>query len=477
MKFEENLFQSIEAFSFDKKKSNSDTSNNSKDFFDLKTELQSELIRQTIEHAYSRIPYYNYLFKDLNIDLSNLERSNSIEYLKKIPILTKDMLVSQTKDFVNPYVHIVSIKNTSGTTLYGEQLGIYISQEELKAIHSYNYLEYEALRQTTEDLEITLRITVRRQGVSPIPPNLVIVVPYLLEDTNRIVSIMTELRRNHYIPNCIHNRVSIINLPTPWIGRLITKELIERNYDLKSLKIKAITSSGGHASQSLRKYIKELWNADFYSSYNMAEVCGSATECQYHNGYHFDIKIYPTAFEPFTKKIVPYGEEGVLVLTTLYPFQQANPLLNYWTNDIVVLTDNECKCGYKGITISKFIGRVEYCKYFGDLLDKTAKKKWFSYIDVLEVIDEIPELIFDRARFKIEYKKTTNNYEIIIKVCLACEISKERENEIRDFLISGIEKRYLEWKNLFSSKEICINIDFINIRLQYYSTNSSYFRV
>ena len=51
--------------------------------------------------------------------------------------------------------------------------------------------------------------------------------------------------------------------------------------------------------------------------------------------YVWEDHFYPEILDPVTKLPVPYGEEGVLVITTLT--KKAMPLLRYWTNDITSL--------------------------------------------------------------------------------------------------------------------------------------------
>ncbi len=55
--------------------------------------------------------------------------------------------------------------------------------------------------------------------------------------------------------------------------------------------------------------------------------------------YIWEDHFYPEILDPITKEPVPFGEEGVLVITTLT--KKAMPLLRYWTNDITSLYYDE----------------------------------------------------------------------------------------------------------------------------------------
>ena len=424
----------------------------------IKSKLQNELLSQTLRSAQKNVPYYNALFNKLELDYSNTLENDFLSNLTKIPILTKDMIKSDVQAFINPNVTIIGARFTSGTI---DKMCIYVSKEELKAISDWENLQYKTVNQDINlKRPIILRLIFRRLSISPNPPVPVIIIPYFADDVQRTALIMLELTRKHFIPNTSSERVSMIALPTPWTIRLVTKELLSKNFDIKSLGIKVITSAGGHASQSLRQLAKDVWNAEFYGSFNMAEVSGLATECRYHNGYHFDIKMVPLIVDPFSKEFLSFGEEGILLLTTLYPFQQAMPLINYWTGDLVELVNEQCSCGYNGITIKRFIGRREYCLYMGDILPKQIKKKWFSYIDIIEIVDQIPELVYDRPRFR--YILDEKNGQKIIKITIEpiCEINSTRKDEIKNFLINEIKNRYSEWQNLFRTNELSLDVDF-----------------
>ena len=55
---------------------------------DIRT-FQNTRLRHLIEHAYTNVPYYNEVFKNNNLSPSDIK---SVEDLKKLPILTKDIL-------------------------------------------------------------------------------------------------------------------------------------------------------------------------------------------------------------------------------------------------------------------------------------------------------------------------------------------------------------------------------------------------
>ena len=71
---------------------------------------------------------------------------------------------------------------------------------------------------------------------------------------------------------------------------------------------------------------------------------GVASECTFQCGLHvFEDHFYPEIIDPLSGAILPNGQEGELVLTTLS--KKAMPLLRYRTRDITAFVPGEGACG------------------------------------------------------------------------------------------------------------------------------------
>jgi phenylacetate-CoA ligase len=69
-----------------------------------------------------------------------------------------------------------------------------------------------------------------------------------------------------------------------------------------------------------------------------------ASECAQHDGLHvFEDHFYPEIIDPETGEVLPDGEEGELVLTTLS--KKAMPMIRYRTRDITAILPERCGCG------------------------------------------------------------------------------------------------------------------------------------
>jgi phenylacetate-CoA ligase len=99
-------------------------------------------------------------------------------------------------------------------------------------------------------------------------------------------------------------------------------------------------------TESMRRHIEIEGGIQAFDIYGLSEIIGPGVgiECPYHNGLHiFEDHFYPEVIDPETGRVMPDGEEGELVLTTLS--KQAMPMIRYRTRDISVLAGEPCPCG------------------------------------------------------------------------------------------------------------------------------------
>jgi len=95
--------------------------------------------------------------------------------------------------------------------------------------------------------------------------------------------------------------------------------------------------------------------------YGLSEVIGPgvSAECvEERAGSHVNEDHFlPEIVDPNTGYLVPEGEEGVLVFTTLT--KEALPLVRYWTGDICSLSSVPCSCGRTLTRMGPIVGRSD----------------------------------------------------------------------------------------------------------------------
>ena len=112
--------------------------------------------------------------------------------------------------------------------------------------------------------------------------------------------------------------------------------------------------------EKMRKRIKEELGIELYDIYGLTEIYGPGIgiNCKYDQGMHiWDDFVYLEVIDPGTGKIVPDGEFGEIVLTTLV--KEGAPLIRYRTHDISRIIPGECPCGSHFPRIDVIQGRSD----------------------------------------------------------------------------------------------------------------------
>ncbi|NLB35081.1 MAG: phenylacetate--CoA ligase [Elusimicrobia bacterium] len=113
-------------------------------------------------------------------------------------------------------------------------------------------------------------------------------------------------------------------------------------------------------SEVIRKKIEEIYGLRAFNSYGLSEIYGPgiAFECEEQNGMHiWEDYLYPEIIDPVTGELVPEGEEGELVLTTLR--REAMPIIRYRTRDLTRFIPGPCPCGRTHRRIDRIKGRTD----------------------------------------------------------------------------------------------------------------------
>ena len=116
--------------------------------------------------------------------------------------------------------------------------------------------------------------------------------------------------------------------------------------DFKKLSLKTGVFGAEPWTEAMRKRIESSADIRAFDIYGLSEIVGPgvAAECEEQNGLHvFEDHFFPEIIDPESGTVLPDGEEGELVLTTLS--KEAMPLIRYRTGDITKLLPEPCGCG------------------------------------------------------------------------------------------------------------------------------------
>ena len=131
-------------------------------------------------------------------------------------------------------------------------------------------------------------------------------------------------------------------------------------------------------SASMRRRIEEGLGIELFDIYGLTECYGPgiSNECVMHDGLHyFDDYLYFEIIDPETGRVLPDGETGELVITTLK--KQGAPLIRYRTHDITNLIPEPCSCGSPYPRHGRIVGRTD------DMIKIKGTNIYPAQVDVL----------------------------------------------------------------------------------------------
>jgi phenylacetate-CoA ligase len=113
-------------------------------------------------------------------------------------------------------------------------------------------------------------------------------------------------------------------------------------------------------SEKIRERIEKELGIKAFDVYGLTELCGPGVsiECSEHNGLHiWEDHFIVETINPETGEVLPSGEEGELVFTTLT--KTGVPMLRYRTRDISVVETERCVCGRTHARMMRVRGRSD----------------------------------------------------------------------------------------------------------------------
>ena len=158
---------------------------------------------------------------------------------------------------------------------------------------------------------------------------------------------------------------------TPSYALYIIDEMAQ-NGELDDISLKSIFVAGEPCSSVVKNKIENLSGATVYNVYGNAEMTNVFASCRHNTGMHIPEDMIYAEIVDKDGNVLPYGEAGELVITTLQ--KKGLPLVRYNTHDIAVICDDECPCQRTSLRV-KIIGRSDGmiihkgCKFFPSDVD------------------------------------------------------------------------------------------------------------
>jgi len=194
----------------------------------------------------------------------------------------------------------------------------------------------------------------------------------------------------------------------------------------KDLKIRIGLFGAEPWSEKIRERIEEKLQIEAFDIYGLTELCGPgvSVECSEHNGLHiWEDHFLIETVDPKTGEVLPAGEEGELVFTTLT--KNGLPILRFRTRDISVIENEQCACGRTHSRMLRVTGRSD------DMLIIRGVNVFPSQIEY--VIMGFPEL---EAQYQIIVERPDALDVFTIKAELTESSMKLSQNELEKLKLS-----------------------------------------
>lgn len=154
---------------------------------------------------------------------------------------------------------------------------------------------------------------------------------------------------------------STVLLSTPSYALNLAEAMDSMDIDPKSLSLRVGIFGAEPWSENMREEVERKLNLKATDIYGLSEVMGPgvAQECLHTTrGMHiFEDHFLPEIIDPDTGEVLPPGEKGELVFTTLT--KEAFPIIRYRTRDISRLYYEPCGCGRTLVRMEKVTGRTD----------------------------------------------------------------------------------------------------------------------
>jgi phenylacetate-CoA ligase len=310
---------------------------------------QLQLLREKVKLCYEKTAFYRNRFKSAGISPSDIK---TLEDAQKIPFTEKNDL-RDNYPFGLLAVHlddIVEIHASSGTT-GNPVVGAYTQNDmdvwaELMARSLYaTGVRRQDVIHNAYGYGLFTGGLGFHYGAQKIGST---IIPVSGGMTQRQIKIMKDLG-------------STVLCCTPSYAMYLSETMKEEDIDpRKDLQLRIGHFGAEPWSERIRERVEKELGIEAFDIYGLTELCGPgvSVECSEHNGLHiWEDHFLVETIDPETGDVLPAGEEGELVFTTLT--KTGLPLLRFRTRDISIIENEKCDCGRTHSRMMRVTGRSD----------------------------------------------------------------------------------------------------------------------
>ena len=402
--------------------------------------LQLKRLRQVVQRVYHTVGFYRQSFDKAGVSPEDIK---SLDDLRRFPFTTKQDLRDNYPFglFAVPMSSVVRLHASSGTT--GRSTVVGYTKRDIENWSELLARCFVAAGLTKNDMihntygyglftgGLGIHYGVEKLGAS--------VIPMSGGNTKRQIMILQD-----FGPTAI--------CCTPSYALNLAEQGEAMGVDMRSLKLRIGIFGAEPWSEKMRGEIEDALNLTAMNIYGLSEIMGPgvAMEClEGREGMHiFEDHFLVETINPATGEVLPPGEKGELVFTTLT--KEAFPLIRYRTRDLSRIIPEPCICGRSLYRMERVTGRSD------DMLIIRGVNVFPSQIeDVLigiEGLDPHYQLIVDREgtldTLEVQVEVSERLFSTAGEIKALQKIERRIVKDLKDFLGVTAKVKLVEPKSL-----------------------------
>jgi phenylacetate-CoA ligase len=403
--------------------------------------IQLNRLKKVLVRAYHNLPYYRKKLDEAGI---NVYEVNTLEDLRRLPFTTKDDLRKAYPfgAIAEPMHNIVRIHSSSGTTGVATVVGYTAWDIEIwSELMARTLAGCGATEEDVIQVAFGYGLFTGGLGVHYGAEKLkATVVPMSVGNTLRQIQILRDFG------------ISVLCC-TPSFALYLAEVARENNVDWSKSRLRLGIFGAEPWSEEMRAEIEKKLPIKAFDIYGLSEVIGPgvAFECEERNGLHIsEDHFLPEVIDPQTGKVLPEGEVGELVFTTLT--KEGTPVIRYRTGDISALYYETCRCGRTMVRMRRVASRTD------DMLIIRGVNVYPSQIEsvILSVdgVEPYYQIVLTRENYldKIAVHVEVSPQVFSDEVKVLEKLKKQIEEKLKAELNLSCEVKLLEPKSITRSE-------------------------
>jgi phenylacetate-CoA ligase len=311
--------------------------------------LQGERLSALVKRVYGKVPFYRDLLDTAGVAPESVR---GLDDLTRLPFTRKYNLRDNYpfKMFATPLKEVVRIHASSGTT--GKPTTVGYTQND---IDMWAHVAARTLAGVGASDEDVIQVAYgyglftgglgMHYGAEALGAS---VIPISGSNTQRQLMLMQDFG-------------TTVLCCTPSFAIYLWDVAQQLGMDVTKLPLKVGVFGAEPWSEAMRRDIESKWHIKACDIYGLSEIVGPGVSCECveaQSGLHVNEDHFlPEIIDPDTGEVLPYGEQGELVFTTLT--KEAFPLIRYRTGDITSLDPEPCICGRTNVRMARVSGRTD----------------------------------------------------------------------------------------------------------------------